>query len=111
MKSNIIEKTLTLKVNNIDVRIRFDMYCNIIVISMYNDNTLSHQFGIKPNMFYNYEECKYELLFVINKFLANDCNLEELQDLDKDELAKVNNKEQMYYKLFGKPIMPDLLFA
>ena len=36
---------------------------------------------------------------------------ELLNSIDFEKLAKVNNKEQMYYKLFGKPIMPDLLFA
>ena len=30
---------------------------------------------------------------------------------DFEKLAKVNNKEQMYYKLFEKPVIQNLLFA
>ncbi len=36
---------------------------------------------------------------------------ELLNSIDFEKLAKVNNKEQMYYKLFGTPVIQNLLFA
>jgi hypothetical protein len=36
---------------------------------------------------------------------------ELLNSIDFEKLAKVNNKEQLYYKLFGKPVIQNLLFA
>lgn len=36
---------------------------------------------------------------------------ELLNSIDFEKLAKVNNQEQIYYKLFGKPVIQNLLFS
>lgn len=36
---------------------------------------------------------------------------ELLNSIDFEKLAKINNKEQMYYTIFGKPVIQNVLFA